>query len=96
MQDGIFAQQKFYNKSELKAAIRTDLIGELEAIDQYNAHIAATDNQLARAVWTDIMNEERTHIGELLTLLHALDPTELQKLKEGQQKVENIMRELGM
>ena len=96
MQDGIFAQQKFYNKSELKTAIRTDLIGELEAIDQYNAHINATDNQLARAVWTDIMNEEKTHVGELLTLLHTLDPTELQKLKEGQQEVEEIMRELGI
>jgi len=96
MDDGIFAQQKFYNKTELKSAIRTDLMGELDAVNQYSRHIASTDNALARAVWTDIMNEERTHIGELLTLLHALDPTELQKLKDGQQEVENIMRELGL
>lgn len=96
MQEGIFAQQKFYNKSQLKSAIRTDIIGELEAINQYNMHIGATDNQLARAVWTDIMNEERVHIGELLTLLKAIDPTELQKLKEGQQEVEKIMQDLGL
>lgn len=96
MPEGIFTQQKYFTKSELKAAIRSDLKGELDAINEYNEHIAATDNQLARAVWTDIMNEERTHVGELLTLLHALDPTELQKLQEGQQEVENIMRELGI
>ena len=96
MADGIFAQQKFYNKAELKEAVRKDLMGELDAVNQYSRHISATDNPLARAVWTDIMNEERTHIGELLTLLHALEPSELQKLKEGQQEVENIMRELGL
>lgn len=96
MRDEIFAQQKYFNKMELKEAIRKDLMGELDAVNQYSAHIASTDNALARAVWTDIMNEERTHVGELLTLLHTLDATELQKLREGQQEVENIMRELGM
>lgn len=96
MEDEIFTQQKFFNKTELKSAIRSDLMSELDAINQYSRHIASTDNTLARAVWSDIMNEERTHVGELLTLLHALDSTELQKLKEGQQEVEKIMRELGL
>lgn len=27
MADGIFAQQKFYNKAELKEAVRKDLMG---------------------------------------------------------------------
>ncbi len=87
---------RFYTKNDLVTAVRKDIVGELEAINQYNAHINATDNELAKRVWTHIKNEERVHVGELITLLNYLCPDELQKLKEGQEEVEKIMRELGI
>lgn len=96
MQDNFFMQRKICTKAELIEAVRKDIIGELEAINQYNGHILSTDNELAKRVWTSIKNEERVHVGELLTLLTTLDPTELEKLKEGQREVEEIIRELNM
>ena len=87
---------KFYSKNDLVTTVRNDIIGELDAINQYNSHIASTDNELAKSVWTDIKNEERVHVGELLTLLQHLCPDEVEFLRKGQKEVEQIMKELGM
>lgn len=87
---------QYFTKNELITAVREDIIGELEAINQYNTHIVSTDNELARRVWADIRDEERVHTGELITLLNQLSPDELQKLQQGQAEVEKIMRELGL
>src|SRR5208283_808119 len=59
-------------KDELLRAIRLDIAGELEAIHGYLSHADATDNALAKAVLTDIANEERVHAGELIRLLGIL------------------------
>lgn len=96
MQENGYFQRRFYTKPELVEAVRKDISGELEAINQYNAHLNATDNELARRVWMHIRDEERVHVGELLTLLKVLEPTELEKLKQGQAEVEEIMRDMGM
>lgn len=86
----------FYTRNDLVTAIRQDIIGELDAINQYNAHIQSTDNELAKRVWSDIRNEERVHVGELFTLLIQICPDEAKKLKEGQAEVEQIMKEMGI
>lgn len=90
------SSNKFYSKNDLVTAVRKDIIGELDAINQYNGHIHSTDNELAKRVWTSIKNEERVHVGELLALLNHLCPDEVQKLKEGQSEVEEIMRDMGI
>ena len=59
-------------QDELLRAIRLDIAGELEAIHGYLSHADATDNALAKAVLTDIANEERVHPGELIRLLGIL------------------------
>ncbi|MBQ7977468.1 MAG: ubiquinone biosynthesis protein COQ7 [Clostridia bacterium] len=89
-------QNKQYNNNDLINAVREDIIGELDAINQYNSHIASTDNELARRVWTSIRDEERVHVGELLALLQHLSPDELSKLNEGRDEVREIMREIGI
>ena len=48
---------------ELVNAIRQDIIGELEAIHEYDAHVQATDNEDAKKVLSDIRDEEREHMG---------------------------------
>jgi len=83
-------------KEELLQAIRLDIAGELEAIFLYDAHVQATDIELAKKVIADIRDEEKAHVGELLTLLHALDPAEAEHFASGKAEVQEMMEELGL
>lgn len=83
-------------KYDLIQAVRADIVGELEAIHLYDAHAHATDDPVARAVLLDIRDEEKVHIGELLTLLQYLDPSEAEHLAEGQGEVKELMASLGI
>lgn len=83
-------------KEELVQAIRLDIAGELEAIYLYDAHVQATDNDLARKVIADIRDEEKAHIGELTTLLYALDPVEAEHFASGRAEVLEMLEELGI
>ena len=77
------APDRKLTKEELIRAIRLDIAGELEAIHGYMAHADATDNELAKAVLTDIANEERVHVGELQRLLAILTGDEDEYPAEG-------------
>ena len=72
---------------ELVNAIRQDIIGELEAIHEYDAHVQATDNEDAKKVLSDIRDEEREHMGKLLELLERLAPDEKALHDEGRGEV---------
>lgn len=63
------------NNIETIINIRKDIIGELEAINQYQTHILSTTNEDAKSVWQSIMYEEEVHVGELFALLFSLSPT---------------------
>ena len=82
---------KKMNKDELTQAIRLDIASELEAIFIYDAHIQATDDQLGKKVLADIRDEEKVHVGELLTLLKHLDSTLAAKLTSGESEVAKMM-----
>ena len=45
------------SKRELIQAVRLDIAGELEAIYLYDAHVMATDDEVAKAVLADIRDE---------------------------------------
>ncbi|MDL2241973.1 hypothetical protein LJB91_03610 [Bacteroidales bacterium OttesenSCG-928-L03] len=79
---------------ELAQAIRLDIASELEAIFLYDAHAEATDNVLAKKVLRDIRDEEKEHMGELLTLLIHLDPKEKELFEHGEGEVKEMMEEL--
>ncbi|NLJ58393.1 MAG: ubiquinone biosynthesis protein COQ7 [Tissierellia bacterium] len=83
-------------KDELIQAIRLDIAGELEAIYVYDAHIQATDDPVTKRVLGDIRDEEKAHIGELLTLLKYLDPKEAEFLAEGEEEVREMLAELNI
>jgi rubrerythrin len=83
-------------KQELIQAIRLDIASELEAIFIYDAHVQATDDQVAKRVIADIRDEEKAHVGELMTLLRILDPEEAEHFLEGEEEVKNMLRELGI
>ena len=84
------------SREELIQAVRLDIAGELEAIFLYDAHVQATDIELAKTVIGDIRDEEKAHVGELLTLLYALDPKEAEHFASGQAEVQEMMRNLGL
>lgn len=83
-------------KAELIQAIRLDIAGELEAIFLYDAHVLATDDIVAKTVLSDIRDEEKAHIGELMTLLRYLDPAEAEHFASGEGEVKEMMTKLGI
>lgn len=83
-------------KQELIQAIRLDIAGELEAIYLYDAHVAATDDPFAKEVIGDIRDEEKAHVGELMTLLRHLDPSEAEEFASGESEVKEMMEDLGI
>jgi len=83
-------------KEELIQAIRLDIAGELEAIYVYDAHVIATDDPVAKKVIADIRDEEKAHVGELMTLLRHLDPQEAQHFISGENEVKEMLDELGI
>lgn len=60
------------NNFETLQNARRDLIGELQAIIEYDEHLHKTNIDIAKATWENIRNEELTHVGELLGLLNYL------------------------
>jgi rubrerythrin len=91
---GVVPDRKLTDE-ELIRAIRLDIAGELEAIHGYMAHADATDNPLAKAVLTDIANEERVHAGELQRLLAILTGDEDEFQKKGMIEVNELAEELA-
>lgn len=87
---------KKLTKYDLIQCIRTDIIGELEAIFLYDAHAAASDDPLVKKVLADIRDEEKAHIGELMTLMRHLDPAEATHFASGEAEVKEMMEELGI
>lgn len=87
---------KKLTKEELIQAIRLDIAGELEAIYIYDAHVQATDDPVAKKVIADIRDEEKAHIGELMTLLKYLDPEEAVHFAEGEEEVREMLRDLNI
>ena len=76
---------------QLMQAIRLDIAGELEAIYVYEAHILATDNPAAIKVLSDIRDEEKSHMGELITLMRYLDPEEMVHFLDGEEEVRELL-----
>ena len=84
------------SNAELMQALRFDISGELEAIFLYDAHYHATDDPAAKAILADIRDEEKVHVGELITLMRYLDPHEAECFLEGEAEVHEMLEKLGI
>ena len=62
---------------------RRDLVGEIDAIIQYDDHLHKTDIKIAKSTWKNIRDEELTHVGELLGLLFYLAPYQKEFVEKG-------------
>ncbi len=69
------------NNQDLKN-LREDLIGELEAINNYQEHIDATQNEKLKKVLGHIRDDEKEHFAELTKLLQELDEAQKGKFEK--------------
>ena len=60
----------YVNNFQSLQKARKDLMGEIEAVIQYDDHAMNTANIVEKQTWLNIKNEELIHIGELLALLN--------------------------
>jgi rubrerythrin len=75
------------DERETIRAIRDAIVNEQLAVQQYETIVDGTSNSEVKKVLQDIANEEKTHIGELSTLLKELDPEEVESLEKGEKEV---------
>lgn len=69
------------NNKDLKD-LREDLIGELEAINQYQEHIDEIDNEEIKKVLAHIRDDEKEHVAELAKIIRKLDKTQEEKFQK--------------
>ena len=73
-----------------KEILRTGVIAELDAINLYEQMAAMTKNNNIKKILLDIAKEEKTHVGEFLTLLLKKDGEQEAELEEGKKEVEEL------
>ncbi len=62
--------------------LREDLIGELQAINQYQEHIDETNDEEIKKVLGHIRDDEKEHFAELTKLIRKIDETQEQKFQK--------------
>jgi rubrerythrin len=73
-----------------KEILRTGIIAELDAINLYEQMASMARNKYIKKTLLDIAKEEKTHVGEFLTLLQRKDPEQEAELEEGKKEVEEL------
>lgn len=79
---GLAADRKL-TEHELVRSIRFMIAAEFEAIQLYEQLAESTENEIARKVLSDIIAEEKEHVGEFSYLLKMLAPDDIRDYCEG-------------
>jgi rubrerythrin len=70
---------------------RAGIIAELDAINLYEQMAAVAKNNHIKKVLLDIAKEEKTHVGEFLTLLLGKDKEQGVELEKGKEEIEELI-----
>lgn len=62
--------------------LREDLMGELQAINQYQAHIDNIDDLEVKELLAHIRDDEKEHVAEITHLLTRIDAIQREKFAE--------------
>ncbi len=76
-----------------KEILRAAIIAELDAINLYEQMANLAKNENIKKVLLDIAKEEKTHVGEFLTMLLELDKEQVKELEKGKEEVREILEE---
>jgi rubrerythrin len=71
--------------------LRAGIIAELDAINLYEQMAAMTKNDDIKKILLDIAKEEKTHVGEFLTLLLGKDREQGVELEKGKEEIEALI-----
>jgi len=74
-----------------KEILRTGIIAELDAINLYEQMAAMTKNNHIKKTLLDIAKEEKTHVGEFLTLLLGKDREQGVELEKGKEEIQGLL-----
>lgn len=64
---------------QLLIYLREDLMGELQAINQYQAHIDNIDNPEIKDLLAHIRDDEKEHVAELTHIIARIDAIQREK-----------------
>lgn len=87
---GLAAKRKL-TETELVRSIRFMIAAEFEAIQLYEQLAESTENKIARKVLSDIIGEEKEHVGEFAYLLRILAPGDEKDYCEGIDEAKNYL-----
>jgi len=74
-----------------KEILRAGIIAELDAINLYEQMAAVAKNNNIKNTLLDIAKEEKTHVGEFLTLLLGKDSEQGVELEKGKKEIEELV-----
>jgi len=74
-----------------KEILRTGIIAELDAINLYEQMAAMAKDNDIKKILLDIAKEEKTHVGEFLTLLLGKDREQGVELEKGKKEIEELI-----
>jgi rubrerythrin len=74
-----------------KEILRTGIIAELDAINLYEQMAAMAKSNDIKKTLLDIAKEEKTHVGEFLTLLLGKDREQGVELEKGKEEIEELI-----
>ena len=81
---------KVNEKDIEKEILRVAIMAELDAINLYEQMAAMAKDKKIKAVLEDVADEEKTHVGEFLSMLLKLDEKQVEELEKGKKEVEEI------
>ncbi|MDI1471952.1 MAG: ferritin family protein [Thermodesulfovibrio sp.] len=88
-----FSMENLESEDINRQILRIGLIAELDAINLYEQLASLTNDEKIKAIFLDIAREEKTHVGEFLTLLLMNDEEQEDELEEGREEVEELFEE---
>jgi len=68
--------------NKILKSLREDLVGELEAINQYQEHIEEIDDEEIKKVLSHIRDDEKEHVAELTKVIRKLDEIQEEKFQK--------------
>jgi len=83
---------KSVKKEDLdKEILRAGIIAELDAVNLYEQMAAVAKNDNIKRTLLDIAKEEKTHVGEFLTLLLGKDREQGVELEKGKEEIQGLL-----
>jgi rubrerythrin len=87
-----FHLEKIHKSDVDKELLRAAIIAELDAINLYEQMANLTSDKALKAIFLDVAQEEKTHVGEFQALLLQHDKEQQAELEKGRKEVEELLK----